>query len=117
MKIDCKLLKGFLLVYAINSQRSFLDADYYRKIMRRCRTEDKCNVPVVLIGNKMDLDNERQVSKEEGEKYAQDNGDIAFLETSAKIGLNIQEPFIALIREFKRLGMLNGVLPKRRPAY
>lgn len=47
----------------------------------------------MLIGNKSDLDHRRQVSKEEGEKFAKDNG-LIFLETSAKTAANVEEAFI-----------------------
>lgn len=48
---------------------------------------------IMLIGNKSDLDHRRQVSKEEGEKFAKDHG-LIFLETSAKTAANVEEAFI-----------------------
>lgn len=42
----------------------------------------------ILIGNKSDLEDYREVSKQEGEEFAQKN-DMLFLETSAKTSLNI----------------------------
>jgi GTPase SAR1 family protein len=46
----------------------------------------------MLIGNKSDLEEKRVVSREEGEKFAQDNG-LFFLETSAKTDDNVDEVF------------------------
>jgi Ras-related protein Rab-2A len=48
---------------------------------------------IMLIGNKSDLDHRRQVSKEEGEKFAAEHG-LIFLETSAKTAANVEEAFI-----------------------
>lgn len=48
---------------------------------------------IMLIGNKSDLDHRRQVSHEEGEKFARENG-LIFLETSAKTAANVEEAFI-----------------------
>jgi len=50
---------------------------------------------IMLIGNKSDLDHRRQVSKEEGEKFAADNN-LIFLETSAKTAANVEEVACAL---------------------
>lgn len=48
---------------------------------------------IVLIGNKSDLDSKRQVSTEEGERFAKENG-LIFLETSAKTAENVEEAFL-----------------------
>lgn len=47
----------------------------------------------MLIGNKADLDNRRQVSTEEGERFAKENG-LIFLETSAKTAFNVEQAFL-----------------------
>lgn len=45
---------------------------------------------IMLIGNKCDLDQRRQVSTDEGERFAKDNG-LIFLETSAKTAFNVED--------------------------
>jgi Ras-related protein Rab-2A len=45
---------------------------------------------IMLIGNKCDLDARRQVSFEEGERFAKENG-LIFTETSAKTAFNVEE--------------------------
>ena len=50
-------------------------------------------LPLVLVGNKSDLINERQISKEAAEKTAKEHGMIKYIETSAKSGDNIIELF------------------------
>lgn len=45
---------------------------------------------IMLIGNKSDLDTRRQVSTEEGERFAKEHG-LIFMETSAKTAYNVEE--------------------------
>jgi Ras-related protein Rab-2A len=44
----------------------------------------------MLIGNKSDLDSKREVTREEGEKFAKENG-LIFMETSAKTAQNVED--------------------------
>lgn len=45
---------------------------------------------IMLIGNKCDLDARRQVSTEEGDRFAKENG-LIFMETSAKTAFNVED--------------------------
>ena len=54
--------------------------------------------PIILIGNKVDLENERKVPKSEGENLAKQYK-IGFYEISNKEGINIEEPCIELINK------------------
>ena len=65
------------------------------------RAKDDGDFPVVLCGNKVDLENERQVSTEEGEKLAEEWG-CPFFETSAKTKVNDHECFYQLVREIRK---------------
>lgn len=47
----------------------------------------------MLIGNKSDLDNRREVRREEGEAFAREHG-LVFMETSAKTAINVEDAFI-----------------------
>jgi len=49
--------------------------------------------PVVLTGNKCDLEDSREISKAEGESFANERGISSFFETSAKTGLHIDRAF------------------------
>ncbi|KAH8369208.1 hypothetical protein KR009_004316 [Drosophila setifemur] len=72
---------GYVLVYSITSQKSFeVIKIIYEKLLD---VMGKKYVPVVLVGNKTDLHQERTVSTEEGKKLAE-SWRAAFLETSAK---------------------------------
>jgi len=78
-------------VYAINNKDSFDNIDIWYKELRMHSNPD---AKVFLIGNKIDLENERQVSYDQGKEYANDNKLNLFMESSAKTGINAQEIFI-----------------------
>ena len=75
-----------VLVYAIDDKNSF---DNIQNWVNDIKTQ-KQNAKFLLVGNKCDLEEERQVSREEAEKYAKDNG-MKFFEVSAKEGTNIND--------------------------
>ena len=66
--------------------------------LRELRMHSNPDAKVFLIGNKIDLEMERQVSKEEGEQFCKDNKINLFLESSAKTGINAQNIFIQAAR-------------------
>ncbi|SGZ57722.1 CIC11C00000003223 [Sungouiella intermedia] len=87
--------EGFLLVYAINSRTSLEELQVFYEQIQRVKDVD--NVPVLVVGNKSDLEIERQVSFEEGAAFAKSLG-CPFLETSAKQRINVEEAFYGLVR-------------------
>jgi len=91
--------QGFLCVFAITSRTSFDEVSSFREQILRVKDADK--VPLVICGNKCDLDAERQVSKTEGQDLAK-GFDCPFLETSAKARINVEEGFFALVREIRK---------------
>merc|ERR1719362_2700444 len=80
---------GAIVVYDITDRRSFLNT---AKWIEDVRSERGSDVVIVLVGNKKDLSDRRQVSSEEGEEKAKENG-VMFIETSAKVGDNIKSLF------------------------
>ena len=56
------------------------------------------DIPYILVGNKIDLTQERQVLREEGEKLSKTFGAISFIETSAKTGEFVEDAFSLLAR-------------------
>lgn len=90
--------EGFLLVYSINSRNSLEElSSFYEQILR---VKDSENVPVLIVGNKCDLEIERQVSYDEGKALANRFG-CKFIETSAKQRINVEEAFYDLVRTIK----------------
>ena len=87
--------KGALIVYDITRKETFDSVD--RWISELINSGDK-NITMLLIGNKCDLDNQRQVSKEQGEEKAK-AFKVAFLETSASSGENLDVAFEMIMKE------------------
>ena len=80
-----------IVVYAINSKESFENIEMW---MRELRIHSSPDVKLFLIGNKVDLENERKITKEQGENFAKINKLKLFIESSAKTGFNAQKIFI-----------------------
>ena len=87
--------KGSLLVYDITNPKSFENLDKWLSDLKS-NGEDK--VSVILIGNKSDLENERKITLEQGKEKAE-FFKIAFMETSALNGNNIEKAFNELITD------------------
>ncbi len=85
---------GILIVYAINNKESFNNSISWMNEIEEKKCKD--NVPVILIGNRSDLKDERKVSYKEGENFAK-KYNIKFFECSAKEGINVKEAFQCLI--------------------
>ena len=80
-----------MLVYAIDDINSFKDLDQW--LSKLNDTTDLSKKPIIIIGNKADVENEkREVTYDEGKNYAESKG-YRFYETSAKTGQNIHEAF------------------------
>jgi Ras-related protein Rab-2A len=80
---------GALLVYDISRRETF---NHLSRWLDEARQNANPHMVIMLIGNKADLDT-REVSFEEGARFADENG-LIFLETSAKTALNVEEAFL-----------------------
>lgn len=78
---------GIILVYEVTSQSSFKSLEYWINEVKKYNTSD---VPILLLGNKVDL--EREVLKSDAESYASRNN-FLYIETSAKKNTNIDNIF------------------------
>ena len=91
--------QGFVLVYSITAQSTFNDLmDLREQILRVKDTDD---VPMVLVGNKSDLEDERVVGKDQGHGLSK-QFNCSFLESSAKLKVNVNEIFFDLVRQINR---------------
>ncbi|XP_009890045.1 PREDICTED: ras-related protein Rap-2a isoform X2 [Charadrius vociferus] len=88
--------QGFILVYSLVNQQSFQDIKPMRDQIIRVKRYEK--VPVILVGNKVDLESEREVSSSEGRALAEEWG-CPFMETSAKSKTMVDELFAEIVRQ------------------
>ncbi|XP_035207854.1 ras-related protein Rap-1b-like [Stegodyphus dumicola] len=88
--------RGFLLVYSVDSLQSFREAIQLWELINNIRGSQ---VPVVLVGNKSDLEAHRQVSHQTAEKTATETmSGCRFFEASAKCDINVKEVFLELLQ-------------------
>jgi len=80
---------GALLVYDITRRETFMHASQW---LSDAKNHGSSDMTVMLVGNKCDLEHLRQVSTEEGAKFAQENS-LLFIETSAKTSKNVEDAF------------------------
>ncbi|KAI8360017.1 ras-like protein 2 [Blakeslea trispora] len=94
--------EGFVLVYDITSYRSF---EQIQKLVEQIiRVKDVDSVPVILVGNKCDREQDRQVPihSKFGNALANQYG-CEFLETSAKHRVRIDDVFCGIVQAIKRV--------------
>ena len=80
---------GALMCFDITRYSTFLQLEEWFDILRGS-TDD---IPILLVGTKVDLENERVVSRRAAEEYAQKRGLNGLVETSAKENVNVYEAF------------------------
>jgi small GTP-binding protein len=94
-----------IIVYDVTSQDSFDKVAGWIDEVRR-----HIQVPLLIVGNKCDLVERRQVTTEAGTEFAQRQG-LIFMETSAKVNTNIEEAFRQLSKQ-----LVDAELAKPKPA-
>lgn len=92
--------KGFLLVYSVTDENSLKELLALREQVLRIKDSD--SVPMVLIGNKCDLDEDRVLSIDDGIRVSQQWGLVPFYETSAMFKTNVDEAFVDVVRQIMR---------------
>jgi len=90
-----------MVVYDITSRKSFENVQNW---LQDVHDQSPKTILIILIGNKIDLENKRDVSYDEGKEYAIKNG-LIFMETSAKTGEGVEEIFKQSAEEIdKKIG-------------
>ena len=87
---------AFFLVFAINDEESFKILEKKREKIIKMKGK---NIPVVLIGNKNDLNNEREIQFKDAKNLAKKWG-IDYIETSAKNNFNCREALELIVRKY-----------------
>eukprot|EP01121_Diplochlamys_sp_Union-15-3_P007375 TRINITY_DN1870_c0_g1_i1.p1 TRINITY_DN1870_c0_g1~~TRINITY_DN1870_c0_g1_i1.p1 ORF type:complete len:193 (-),score=51.70 TRINITY_DN1870_c0_g1_i1:37-615(-) len=92
--------QGFVLAYSIIAQSTFNDLPEMKDQILRVKDTD--SVPMVLVGNKCDLSDQRVITTEQGEALAR-KFNASFLEASAKTKINVEQIFYDLIRQINKM--------------
>ena len=96
---------GFVLVYSIDNKESFESTKSRYERILKLKVDQK--ISVVVAGNKCDLGDKRQVTREEAEKFCKSHK-ISFMETSALKTINVREIFLCVSR-----GLLQHQFPDK----
>ncbi|CAH1430808.1 unnamed protein product [Lactuca virosa] len=103
---------GAMLVYDITRRGTFKNL---KKWLHELREYGNRDMVIVLIGNKSDLVESREVEAEEGQSLAQLE-DLCFLETSAKENLNVEDAFLQMITKIFEIASQKSLEAKENDA-
>jgi len=92
---------GFLILYAIDDSKSFQEVQKLHDHVLRIKNDEE-KVPFVLVGTKCDLGDQRKITFEQGQQMGESIG-ASFFEASSCDGINVNEVFIRLMREIRKL--------------
>ncbi|MCJ1323843.1 Ras- protein rsr1 [Thelotrema lepadinum] len=95
--------QGFLLVFSITSLSSLNELYELREQIMRIKDDDR--VPLVIVGNKSDLEEDRAVSRARAFAVSEGWGHAPYYETSARRRANVDEAFQDLCRQIMRKEM------------
>lgn len=97
--------EGFLCVFSITETESFQATGDFREQILRVKGDE--NIPFLLVGNKSDLADKRQVTQEVANAKAEE-WKVPYVETSAKTKENVDKVFYDLMREIHSRKMEDG---------
>ncbi|KAH0506174.1 GTP-binding protein Rit2 [Microtus ochrogaster] len=102
--------EGFIICYSVIDRQSFQEAAKLKELIFQVR--HTYEIPLVLVGNKIDLEQFRQVSTEEGMNLAREYN-CPFFETSAALRFGIDDAFQGLVREIRRKESMLSSMEKK----
>ncbi|CAI9717343.1 GTP-binding protein Rhes-like isoform X1 [Octopus vulgaris] len=115
----------FILVYSIDSRESFEEAIRLREQILECKghcaglkSQKTLDIPMVIVGNKADKESERVVEASEVTKQIEGQHGCAFVESSAKKSVNVDEVFLRLFEIAKLPSEMSPSMHRRvQPTY
>lgn len=90
---------GFLLVFSVVDRNSYDEVKRLHKMI--LRVKDRDDFPMLLVGNKADLEGDRLIARREAEELAR-RMNLPYVECSAKKRMNVDEAFHELVRLIRR---------------
>jgi len=98
---------GALLVYDVTRRNTFTHVGSW---LADARSNTNPHTVMILIGNKSDLDENREVSYEEAAKFAEENN-LLYLECSARTGDNVEQAFMSTAQKIHEKVMCGILSP------
>ena len=89
--------EGVILVYDLTSTESFENLKFWIESIKNNLGNDE-PIPIIIIGNKIDLEDAREINKSVAEKFAKDNN-YKYFETSAKTGEGVDDAFREIVKQ------------------
>ena len=89
--------EGVILVYDLTSTESFENLKFWIESIKNNLGNDDI-IPIIIIGNKIDLEDARVINKSVAEKFAKDNN-YKYFETSAKTGEGVDDAFREIVKQ------------------
>lgn len=106
---------GFLCLFSLTERESFKNTREIREHILRVKSDqDPSDIPFILVGNKNDLSDQRQVSEEEALNLALE-WKCKYIETSAKTCLNVENAFYDIMRQILEVKKKRAATGKSRP--
>ena len=87
--------EGFLCVFSLVDRETFAAATDFREHILRVKVDD--HIPIILVGNKLDLADERREVTEEEARALADQWGVPYVETSAKTKVNVDKVYYDLL--------------------
>ena len=105
--------EGFLCVFSVVDRETFAATSEFREHILRVKTDD--HIPFILVGNKVDLEDRREVNSDEAQGLASSWG-AAYLETSAKTKYNVDKVYYDLLGriEARKTALGQGPRPSQK---
>jgi len=101
--------QGFLLVYSVVDRPSFDEIQIFYNEVHRVKEDEGARtnkIPIIIVGNKADLETERKVRSDEGSDLAKKLG-CQFIETSAKTRQGVEEAYFTVVRKVRETSPKN----------
>ena len=90
--------EGVVIVFDVTNLETFENLKYWISSIKSNLGEKNIIIPIIIIGNKIDMDDMRDINKEEADKFAKEN-DYKYFEASAKTGEGVDEAFREIVNQ------------------
>ncbi|KAK7678522.1 hypothetical protein QCA50_018394 [Cerrena zonata] len=100
-EVYIKRARGFVLVFSLTQESTLQDVDNIRQQIQMIKAQEGQSIPIVVVGTKMDLAREREVTRDTIKDLAARWG-LPFYETSAKNNWHVTDVFHDLLGQMRR---------------